>query len=66
MIKYMEVMGKFLDGFLSWAINKILRMENVEADRLSKFSSVTMFEPKLEFEDKEKKVLVEYLLEPSI
>ena len=59
MAKYLGVVRRLLQEFAAWAINKIPREENVEADRLSKFASITMPEP--DPEEKERKVLVEYL-----
>ena len=63
MTKYPIVVRALITEFPSWSINKIPRAENVEADKLSKFTSITI--PKLEPKDREKKVLVEYLLKPS-
>ena len=59
MAKYLGVVRCLLQGFATWAIDKIPREENVEADRLSKFASIAMPEPDLE--EREKKVFVEYL-----
>ena len=59
MMKYLEVVHRLLQEFTSWVINKIPRAENVEANRPSKFASITMPEP--DPEDREKKVLIEYL-----
>ena len=64
MVKYLEVIRRLLHEFTTWVINKIPREENVNVDRLSKFASIAMPEPNPE--EKEKKVLVEYLPQPSI
>ena len=64
MIKYLEVVRRLLQEFATWVIDKIPREENVEADRLSKFASITMPEPNPK--EKEKKVLVKYLHQSSI
>lgn len=60
MVRYLGVVKGLFAKFLSWAIDKISGIENIEADKLSRFASITIPEPNLE--DKEKKVLVEYLL----
>ena len=59
MAKYLGVVRRLLQGFAAWVIDKIPREENVKADRLSKFASITMPEP--DPEEREKKVFVEYL-----
>ena len=63
MTKYLEVVRRLLHEFNTWVIDKIPREENVEVDRLSKFASTTI--PKPNPEEKEKKVLVEYLPQRS-
>ena len=63
MVKYLEVVRRLLLEFVSWRIDKIPRENNVEADRLSKFASISM--PELDHTNLSKKVLVEYLPEPS-
>ena len=63
MVKYLEVVRHLLQEFATWVIDKIPREENVEADRLSKFASIAMPEPNPE--EKEMKVLIEYLPQPS-
>ena len=63
MTRYLEVVRRLLQEFTTWVIDKIPREENIEVDRLSKFASITMPEPNPE--EKEKKVLVEYLPQRS-
>ena len=63
MMRYLEVVRRLLQEFTTWVIDKIPREENVEANRLSKFASITMPEPNPE--EREKKVLVKYLPQPS-
>ena len=59
MDKYLEVVRRLPQEFATQVIDKIPREENVEANRLSKFASIAMLESNPE--EKEKKVLVEYL-----
>ena len=44
---------------------QIRREENVEVDRFSKFALVTVLKPGPEPDDRENKVIVEYLPKPS-
>ena len=57
MMKYLQVVRDLTTEFTSWDINKILMIENSEADRLSKYASITI--PYLQ--DPKEKVFVEYL-----
>ena len=57
MIEYLKLVRGLVIEFTSWSINKILRAENCEADRLSKYASIAVPSP----EDQEERVFVEYL-----
>ena len=57
MIQYLMVVRCLVSDFLYWNITKILRTENTEVDRLSKYASIAISNP-----DKiDERVFVEFL-----
>ena len=62
MIQYLRVVRCLVSDFLYWNITKILRTENTEADRLSKYASIAIPNP----EKIDERVFVEFLPSKTI
>lgn len=57
MTKYLQVVQTLASKFPFWDTNKILKVKNSEAYKLSKFSSIVVLQP----DDAIRKVFIEYL-----
>ena len=57
MIQYSKVVRYLVSDFLYWNITKILRTENIEVDRLSKYASIAIPNP----DNVDERVFVEFL-----
>lgn len=59
MIQYLQVVQALVTKFNSWNITKISRVENLDANKLSKHTFIAMPDPK----KYDERIFVEYLLE---
>ena len=62
MIQYLKVVRCLVSDFLYWNITKIPKTENIEADRLSKYTSIAIPNP----EKIDERVFVEFLPSKTI